>query len=229
MRLHVLVLVSASALAASHGVGAQMYGGGTVTMSPGDWEFRIGPVWQESKNVTFNGGSNADINRTTGVKIGTGVYVTPQLAIGGNFAWSSTSFNGTVKGNLGTSSIENGEIYNDVLNFDAIYTILDGPIKPYGVAGLGWNWIDTNIANGPPQTGCWWDPWWGYVCSGYQPTKSSSGFTWQVGAGVQFNFSRAFAVDLDYRYTWIDLQHANGTPGLGTIQLMFVWRAARGY
>ena len=230
MKLHVLVLVSASALTASQGVGAQMLGGGgSVTASPGDWEFRIGPVWQGSNNVSFNGGSNAEINRTTGVKIGVGVYVTPQLAIGMNFGWSSASFSGTVKSNVGTSSVENGTLDSDTLNFDAIYTVLDGPIKPYGVIGLGWNWVNTNIASGPPQVGCWWDPWWGYVCNGYQPTKGSSGFTWQAGAGVQFNVSRQFAVDLDYRYTWIDLQHANGTPGVGTLGLLFVWRVRNSY
>ena len=52
--------------------------------SAGDWEFRIGPVFTESKNISFNGGSNADVNSTTGVKVGAGWYVSPQLAIGMN-------------------------------------------------------------------------------------------------------------------------------------------------
>jgi len=232
MKHHLLVLVSGAALAASQGAAAQMGFGNGGGGQLGDWEFRIGPVFQESKNVGFNGGSNADINSTTGVKIGAGYYVTDQLIIGGNFSYGQSSFNGTVQGNPSSTpgspsisgQIENGHVDFSTLMFDATYTLLQGPIKPFGKVGLGWNWVNTNIASGPPQTGCWWDPWWGYVCSGYQPTHGASSFTYQVGAGVQFNFSRTFAVDVDYQYTWIDLHNANGTPGFGAIELLFVWR-----
>jgi hypothetical protein len=41
---------------------------------------------------------------------------------------------------------------------------------------------------------------------------------------VQFNFSRSFAINADYRYTWFQLEHANGTPAIGSVELMFVWR-----
>jgi opacity protein-like surface antigen len=229
MKHHLLIWVSMAALAASQGAVAQLGSGAAVGASAGDWEFRIGPVFTESKNVSFNGGSNADINSTTGVKIGTGWYVSPHLAIGLNFGWAQSNFNGTVKGNISNSSIENGHVDFSTLMADATYTLLDGPIKPLLEAGLGWNWINTNIASGPPQTGCWWDPWWGYVCTGYQPTHGSSSFAYQVGAGVQFNFNRQFAVNADYRYTWIDLSNANGTPGFGSVELLFVWRFPSGY
>src|SRR5215471_10854845 len=92
MKHHLLVLVAASALAASQGAMAQFGRGGDVNASPGDWEFRIGPVFTESKNIGFNGGSNANVDSTTGVKIGTGWYVSPHLAIGMNFSWAQSSF-----------------------------------------------------------------------------------------------------------------------------------------
>ena len=224
MKHQVLVLVSAAALAASQGAGAQMMGGNHVGGATGDWEFRIGPVFTESNNVAFDGGSNADIKSTTGIKIGSGYYVTDQLIIGGNFSYGQSDFNGTVKGNIGSSFIENGHLDFSTLMFDATYTLLQGPIKPFGVIGLGWNWINTNIASGPPQTGCWWDPWWGYICNGYQPTHGSNSFAYQIGAGAQFNFNRRFAIDLDYKYTWIDLHNTASTPGLGSIELLFLWR-----
>jgi len=232
MKHHLLVLVAASALAASQGAMAQYGRGGDVNASAGDWEFRIGPVFTESKNIGFTGGSNAKLDSTTGVKIGTGWYMSPHLAIGMNFAWAQTSFNGTVcntsiacnSANPPSIHIENGHVDFSTLNFDATYTFLDGPIKPLLVAGLGWQWLNTNIASAPPQTGCWWDPWWGYVCSTWQPTHGSSSFTYQVGGGVQFNLRRTFAINVDYRYTWFDLSNATGTPAIGIVELMFVWR-----
>jgi opacity protein-like surface antigen len=225
MKHHLLILAAAAGLAASQGAEAQMMAnnsGGAM----GDWEFRIGPVFLQSKNVGFNGGSNASIDSTVGVKIGAGYYVTDQLIIGGNFSWAGSTFNGHVaSGTPGvTASIENGHVDFSTMMFDATYKFLHGPIRPYGVVGIGWNWINTNIASGPPQTGCWWDPWWGYVCSGWQPTHGASSFAYQAGAGVEFNFNRTFGIDLDYRYTWINLSNANGTPGFGGVQLLFVWR-----
>jgi len=225
MKHHLLILASAAALVASQGAAAQM-------MSPGagghfgDWEFRIGPVFQESKNVGFNGGSNANIDSTVGVKIGAGYYATDHLIIGGNFSYGQSSFNGRVQSTTPgvSASLENGHVDFSTLMFDASYTFLEGPIKPFGKVGIGWNWINTNIASGPPQVGCWWDPWWCQVCTGWLPTHGASSFAYQAAAGVQFNFSRTFAVDVDYQYTWIDLSNANGTPGFGSVELLFVWR-----
>jgi len=225
MKHHLLILAAAATLAASQGAGAQMMGNNSGGAA-GDWEFRIGPAFLESKNVGFNGGSNANIDSTVGVRIGAGYYVTDQLIIGGNFSWAGTSFNGHVASNVPgvTASIENGHVDFSTMMFDATYKFLHGPIRPYGVVGIGWNWINTNIASGPPQTGCWWDPWWGYVCTGWQPTHGASSFAYQAGAGVEFNFHRTFGIDLDYRYTWIDLNNATGTPGFGGVLLTFVWR-----
>ena len=230
MKHHLLIWAAAAALAASQNAVAQF--GTPVGAQAGDWEFRIGPVFTESKNIAFNGGSNANVDSTTGVKIGTGWYVSPHLAIGMNFAWANTSFNGTVcstsiacnAANPPSVHIENGHVDFSTLNFDGTYTFLEGPLKPFIVAGIGWQWLNTNIASAPPQTGCWWDPWWGYVCSTWQPTHGSSSFTYQVGGGLQFNFSRTFAINVDYRYSWFDLNNASGTPALGSVELMFVWR-----
>jgi opacity protein-like surface antigen len=223
MKHHHLVLVSVAALLASQGAGAQMTNGASSGVT-GDWEFRIGPVFTESKNVSFDGGSNADVKSTTGIKIGTGYYVSDHLIVGGNFSYAQPDFNGTARSSTGGTSLEGGRADFSTLMFDASYTLLEGPIKPFGAVGLGWNWVHTNIATGPPQTGCWWDPWYGYVCSGYQPTHSSSNFAYQVGAGVKFNFSRQFAIDVAYKYTWIDLEHASSTPGIGSVELLFLWR-----
>jgi len=41
---------------------------------------------------------------------------------------------------------------------------------------------------------------------------------------LQFNLSRSFLIDLDYRYTWIQVSNANGTPGFSNIELLFIWR-----
>ena len=223
-----ILIFAAIALLAMQGVRAQgLGGGGGIGASNGDWELRVGPVFSESKKIDFQGGSTANIDSATGVKLGIGYYMLPELAFGLDFNWAHTKFNGTVQGNPGFS-LENGHADFGTLMFNATYTLLDGPIKPLVEGGFGWNWIDTNIASGPPQAGCWWDPWWGYICSGYQPTHSNSSFAGQIGAGVQFNFSRQFAINADYRYTFIKLRNADGATGIGGIGLVFLWRFTGG-
>jgi opacity protein-like surface antigen len=220
-----LPLAACAALLASQALSAQGTG-----PSAADWEFRIGPVFVDSKTVDFNGGSSAKLDSNTGGRIGVAYYMTDQFSLGGEFAYSRANFNATVIGNSApgqppsTTRIEGGHAEFSTFNFTAAYHLLEGPIRPFGVAGIGWNWVNTNIATAPPQVGCWWDPWWGYICTPYQPTKGASSFTYQLGAGVQFNFNRQFAVDVDYRETWVELHNANGTPGFGSIEAMFVWR-----
>lgn len=140
MKHHLLIWAAAAALAASQGAVAQW--GTPVGAQAGDWEFRIGPVFTESKNISFTGGSNANVDSTTGVKIGTGWYVSPQLAIGMNFSWAQANFSGNVcntsipcnQNNPASVHIEGGHVDFSTLNFDATYTFLDGPIKPLIVA-----------------------------------------------------------------------------------------------
>jgi opacity protein-like surface antigen len=224
MKHSLLIVASASLFAASQWASAQAFNG--AGGAAGDWEFRIGPVFQESKKVNFNGGSYADIDSSTGFKIGSGYHLTDQVIIGGNFGHGQSNFNGVVQsGTPGiNAAVENGHVDFNTLMFDATYLLLPGAFKPYGKVGLGWNWLDTNIASGPPQGGCWWDPWFGYICSAYQPTHGSSSFAYQVAGGLQVNLNRSFAIDVDYQYTWIDVQHASGTPGFGAVELLFVWR-----
>jgi opacity protein-like surface antigen len=229
MKHPILMLVCAAALAAWQTAGAQSQYGQLSGMR-GDWEFRVGPVWMDSKTVDFNGGSQMHLDSNTGFKIGTGYYVTDQLIIGGNFSYSQGDFNGTVaSGTPGVSAhLENGRSDYSTLMFDATYLFLPGAIKPFVSAGMGWTWVNTNIASGPPQSGCWWDPWWGYVCSSWQPTVGNSSFAYQVGVGLQVNFSHSFNIAAAVKETWIDIHNSTGTPGFPTVELLFNWRF-RGY
>jgi opacity protein-like surface antigen len=227
VKLALLVLVAALVVALPPAARAQSSG-----PAAGDWEFALGPSFGMSKTVDFNGGSTADIQSSWGGKFGAYYYLSDHLSLGGSYAYASGDFNATVQPGAGTpggAQLENGHLYSNSFMFNARYSLLDGPIKPYGLIGIGYNFTNTNIASGPPQVGCWWDPWWGYVCNGYQNTKSTSGFEYQVGAGVQLNFSRGFAVQAGYNETWISFHNSSGTPSFGSVDVLFVWRYGSGY
>jgi opacity protein-like surface antigen len=84
--------------------------------------------------------------------------------------------------------------------------------------------VDTNIATEPPQTGCWWDPWWGYVCTTFQDTKTIDGFTYEVGLGARYDFNESFSLSGSYRKTWHDWDHADGAVDIDTAILSFGYK-----
>ena len=61
-------------------------------------------------------------------------------------------------------------------------------------AGIGWSWVDTNIATEPPEVGCWWDPWYGYICTSWVNTRTLDGLTYQLGVGARYDFGNNVAV-----------------------------------
>jgi opacity protein-like surface antigen len=101
------------------------------------------------------------------------------------------------------------------------YNLLAQPLTPYVLGTLGWAYVDSNIPNGPPQTGCWWDPWYGYICSTWQSTASSNSFTYGLGAGVRWDAGHSFFVRFAYEYDWINLSEAKSAPGFSQLRLQF--------
>jgi len=219
-------LLACAALLAAQAVSAQ----GTT----GSFEFSLGPVYALSKHVDFKEGSTVDMANNWGGRFGFAFYLTDDFSFGGDFAYSYAKFNATIVGDTSsglppsTVAIENGHTNFSTFNFVGTYHLLDGWFRPYGLVGLGYNMVHTNIAIAPPQTGCWWDPWYGYICTAYQPTHNSGSLTYQVGAGVQFNFSDSLGLNLGYRETWIEIHNANGTPGFGSFEAMFIFRFGGG-
>jgi len=227
MKQRVLGLVAGAALFAMQAASAQyIAGGGGSGPAAGDWELRIGPQFIESKTIDFQGGASAKVDSSTGVKIGAGYYLTDGLVLGGNFSWSHADFSATAASatGSGTYEITGGHVDSTTFIFDARYKFLDGPFRPWVEAGLGGTWISTNIPNGYAQAGCWWDPWWGYICGTYQSTKGGSAFAGQLGAGFEVNFNRSYGLSAGYLWTEQSIDHASGHPAFSGIEVMFNWR-----
>jgi opacity protein-like surface antigen len=189
------------------------------------WETRLGIAFQNSADADFKGGTTADFDSDTGLRFGFGYFLNEHLEIGGNFGYGQTDYKAAIAGDeIGEVFDVKGEFEYTTFAGDVTWNFMSGPFSPFVTGALGWTWIDTNIATGPPQTGCWWDPWWGYVCSSFQDTKSLDGVTYQLGVGARYDFSSSFAVHGSYRMTWIDLDNAEGTPDFDGFELSVGWK-----
>jgi hypothetical protein len=191
--------------------------------------------WQGSIPLTFTSGANydehgtsVDLNDDLGWGFGFGYNVSEHFLVGSNFTWISASYQATIadydnSGNpTGTSFDVSGSL--DATNWQLFgqYNILKGRITPFLQASFGWSWIDSNIPSGFPQTGCWWDPWYGYICNTYQPTYEATPFAYGAAAGVHAELGERFYLEGSYNYLWVDFSNA-GTQGFDGFRLNVGW------
>jgi len=191
----------------------------------GSWETRLGATFVNSTTWDFDGGTTANLDSSTGFLFGVAYHYTDKLEFGADFEFDQEDYDARIASDPpGLVFPASGRIDNFRVMFNGTYNFLPGKFTPFVTGAIGWTWIDTNIATQPPQTGCWWDPWWGYICTTYQNTKTLNGFTYRLGAGLRYDINDQFAVHGAYRFTWTDVKNASGTPDQDGFLLAVSWK-----
>lgn len=190
------------------------------------WDFGIDVIYQDSADLSFEGGSTASLDTDWGLAIAFGYRFNERFELGFALDWQTIDYTATLQSGLvperriGVDGDLEAFTPRAWLNFN----FMEGPITPFVNAGVGWSFVDTNIPNSRVQLGCWWDPWWGYVCAPYQSTKSIDDFVYQAGAGVRFDLSTGFSLRLAYEKHWFDYGNASSTPDFDQIKLGILFR-----
>jgi opacity protein-like surface antigen len=189
------------------------------------WETRLGVTYQLDASADFEGGTTAEFASSTGFMVGVGYDLTRHFEIGANFSFDQRSYDANIAGDVpGEVFPVSGRLDSLGVLFDLTYNFMTGPLTPFLVTGIGWNWVDTQIATQPPQIGCWWNPWYGYVCTSFQDTKTFDGLTYQLGAGLRYHLNDSFSLSGSYRMSWVDFANATSTPTFDGLNLILGWR-----
>jgi outer membrane protein assembly factor BamD len=203
--------------------------GGTAPPPPpvraGRWEASVGAGLASSSDVDFEGGTSAEIDSGVGFLLGVGYHFNERLKFGATFGYDQKDYEVEVAGDEpGESFTGKGSLDSTSLMVDVIYNFLTGPFTPYVAGGVGWSWVDTNIATEPPEIGCWWHPWYGYVCTSFQDTRTVDGLAYELGVGMRYDFGNALAAEGAYTMRWVDFENATGTPSFDGVQLNLIWK-----
>ena len=191
--------------------------------------------WQGSIPLTFTSGSSynsdgtsVDVNDDLGWGFGFGYHLDDRFMVGADFTWLDANYSASVATDINNDQVPDSTVdvagTLDAANFQLVgqYNILKGRITPFLRASFGWTWIDSNIPSGLPQTGCWWDPWYGYICNTFQPTFEDTSFAYGAAAGVRAELGEKFFLEGSYNVLWVDFDKA-GTQSFDGIRLNAGW------
>jgi len=215
--------------AASAGLtGAQTNGTG-ATSSPnqraGRWEPRLGIVYGNSSTTDFKGGTRVAVDSGIGFVGGVDYHFTDRLSAGASLSYDSKNYTAdAATANPGETLQLKGSMDTMSLMFDGSYYFMSGRFTPLITGGLGWSKVDTNIVNAPPDVGCWWNPWYGYICVSSPNTKTISGLAYELGVGVRYDFGNSLAADGIYKVKWIGFDNATGSPSYDGFQMNLGWK-----
>ena len=190
-----------------------------------DWEagFHVGNY--SSLSLAGFGGALMQVENSLGYGFSGAYNFTDQLALGLDASWRSPKYRATfVPDGPGATRFVNATMDVARIHFKGIYYFLDSRLTPFIEVGYGWTRIDSNILDRPPITGCWWDPWWGYICdttfSTYVETKSTYG-----GAiGIRWDSRSDIAIRGSFGSLNIDRGQGVDNSSVNTTQVDVIWR-----
>ena len=192
---------------------------------PGELAYSIGAVQSFSDSYQGLGGSSLDLSSRTGIKFGVEYFTSSQLSLGFDASWVKPSYTARLvpeDGSPAETLSHRATIFTG--HFSGTYYFREGPITPFVELGLGWTYFDSNVSDGTPIIGCWWDPFWGYICSDFYSTYGATNFSYGTGVGLRWNFGRDRSVDLGYRWLEVEADGLGQKPTLESVAVELVFR-----
>ncbi|MCG6939347.1 MAG: outer membrane beta-barrel protein [Gammaproteobacteria bacterium] len=186
------------------------------------WEFFLAPQYTNAKVLQFDGGAEADINARQNLGFGFGYNLDSNIELSVLFAASSGNYTGTRIADDASNTPEkfSASMYTSVINFGFTYNFLKQPFTPYISANLGSTYIDSGIPTGNIGSVCWWDPWYGYICTPTAQTYTSSNFTYGASVGLRYDFNGKVYIKGGVGQNYVDVNSSN-TPDFTTYHFIF--------
>lgn len=188
----------------------------------GKWEFNLTSQYIGGSSIRFDNNTSADLEETIGWGFGIGYNFSEKLEFNFDMNWSNISYRANYLDENGNPQVAGSNLYGSSANLALTYNFMAKRFTPFVTGTVGWSYIDTNIPSGPPINGCWWYPWWGYVCGPYQPTYTENNFIYGALAGLRFDLGRSMYLKGSLGKQYIATDHG-GTHNTTLYRLNLGW------
>ncbi len=191
----------------------------------GTWEAGFQVIDTASLTLGGEGGSGLRVDSETGWGISGGYNFTNQLAVLGDWTWSRPSYDARfVVEDTGETETLSASLDMTTLHVKGVFYFTEGALAPFVEAGLGWTRVDSNILDGPPTTGCWWDPWWGYICRNFYSTYEDTRTSYSAAVGIRWDLRNGMALRGSYGLLELDTGSRTEDASFDVIKIDIAWR-----
>lgn len=174
------------------------------------WEASFKVLNNQSTTIDGQNGSSTAMESDYGWGFTLGYNVNPHILVNFDFSSSTPSYQAAlIDSDDGSSHQINHKMDLLESQFNVVYSLFASQFTPYVQAGLGWTYVDSNIADGPPDSICWWDPWWGYVCDTYQNTYDDERFSYNVAVGFRYELDNSLFLRASYKQAFINFSNSD--------------------
>ena len=197
------------------------------------WDFSLAAIYQDSLSVGGEGGPETPTPDTSSLvvdgEVGFGANLTynfnSHFAIGLDIDYVNPDYTAIV---VSENPADPDVVIDHSLTqwngrLKGTWNITEGPLVPYVDLGYGWTNIDSNVADGPPTTGCWWHPWWGYICESFFKTFSATEASWGGAVGLRYNLRNQSFLKLSWNRWELDSGGNSDDLTLESYRLEYGW------
>ena len=206
---------------------------GPALASAQSWDFSLAAIYQDSLSVGGEGGPETPTPDSSSLdvdsELGWGGNITynfnKHFALGLDIDYLSPDYELKLVSDTPTEP----DVFIDhnftQWNFrlKGTWNFTEGPLIPYVDFGYAWTDIDSNVADGPPVTGCWWHPWWGYICQNYWSTFSSTETSWGGAVGLRYNLRNQAFLKFSWNRWELDSGGNSSDLTLESLRLEYGW------
>ena len=187
----------------------------------GRWEGSVILAYQTGEDQSYEGGSELNVDSTMGWGLSFAWNMTDKWNFSYRYLSTSPDYQALVvpEDETEDTRIIEHEMSKSTHQFNVTYNFSRKAFTPFVVAGIGWTKLDSNVPSAPPGVGCWWDPWWGYMCLADWNTYDTSQFPYNLGAGFRWDINNMMFTKASYVREFLDSDSGSVNLDTAVIEL----------